>query len=209
MNALKRRSAIGGAALVAVSSVFAAGAIAHQRTTDDTTRTIAVDLSSAASRDRSSRIREELSGFEEDPAALSTTGTGSLRLTIDDDTQELTYELSYADLEGTVTQAHIHLGGVAQSGGISTFLCTNLGNGPAGTQACPAAPATITGTLTAAQVVGPAPQGILAGEMAELIDAIEADTTYVNVHSTRYPGGEIRSQLGGHGRDHTGGDHDD
>ena len=204
MNLLQRSSAIGGAALVAVASVT--GAIAHQRVTDDTTtRTIAVDLSSAASPDRSSKIRAELSGFEEDPAALSTTGTGSLRLEIDEDDQELTYELSYADLEGIVTQAHIHLGGVAQSGGISTFLCSNLGNGPAGTQACPAAPATITGTLTAANVIGPVPQGILAGEMAELIDAIEADTTYVNVHTTKYPTGEIRSQLGGHGH----GDHDD
>ena len=204
MNHLQRRSAIGGAALVAVASVAAAGAVAHQRVTDDATRTIAVDLSSAVSNDRSSRIRERLSGFEEDPATVSTTGSGAFHLEIDEDEQELTYELSYADLEGTVTQAHIHFGGTAQSGGISTFLCSNLGNGPSGTQACPAAPATITGTLTAADVIGPVPQGILLGEMAELIDAIEAETTYVNVHSTTYPLGEIRSQLGDHGHS----DHD-
>jgi hypothetical protein len=198
MNALQRRAAIAGSALVAVASVATAGAVAQQRTTD-TARAIAVDLSPVASHDRSSKIREELSGFEEDPAALSTTGTGTLRLDVDEESLELTYELSYADLEGAVTQAHIHLGGTAQSGGISTFLCSNLGNGPAGTQACPPAPATITGTLTAANVIGPVPQGILAGEMAELIDAIEVDTTYVNVHTTKYPGGEIRSQLDGHG----------
>jgi hypothetical protein len=42
------------------------------------------------------------------------------------------------------------------------FLCTNLGNGPAGTQACPAAPATITGTLRPADVIGPTGQGITA-----------------------------------------------
>lgn len=209
MNPFQRRTTIGGAALAVVASAVTAGAITNQRMTDDAIRTIAVDLSSAATREGSSAIREELSGYEEDPAALSTTGTGSLRLKIDEDDQEITYELSYADLEGTVAQAHIHLGGVAQSGGISTFLCSNLGNGPAGTQACPAAPATITGTLTAAQVIGPVPQGILAGEMAELIDAIDADTTYVNVHSTKYPGGEIRSQLGDHGHDSGDGDHDD
>lgn len=207
MNPLQRHSAIGGAALVAVAAVAGVGAITHQGATDDATRTIAVDLSSAGrDDDRSSSIREELSGYEEDPAALSTTGTGSLRLTIDEDAQKLTYELSYSRLEGQVAAAHIHFGGIAQSGGISVFLCSN-GNPPlpVGTQACPAAPATITGTLTAAQVVGPASQGILAGEMAELIDAIEADTTYVNVHSSKYPLGEIRSQLGDGGHD----DHDD
>lgn len=198
MNALRRRSAIAGSALVAAATVATAGAVAHQRDGADTTRTIAVDLSPAASHDESSKIREQLSGLEEDPLALSTTGTGTFRLTVDQDDLELTYELSYADLEGAVTQAHIHLGGTAQSGGISTFLCSNLGNGPAGTQACPAAPATIRGTITAANVIGPTGQGIAAGEMAELIAAIEADTTYVNVHTTKYPGGEIRSQLDGH-----------
>ena len=203
MNALLHRSAIAGASLLAVASVATAAVVAS-RHGDDTTRTIAVDLS-AASHDHSSKIRERLSGYEEDPLALSTTGTGSFRLTVDEDAQTLTYELSYADLEGAVTQSHIHLGGAAQSGGISTFLCTNLGNGPAGTQACPAAPATITGTITAANVIGPTGQGIAAGEMAELIEAIEADTTYVNVHTTKYPGGEIRSQLDGHAGH---GDHD-
>ena len=34
------------------------------------------------------------------------------------------------------------------NGGISVFLCTNLGNGPAGTQACPQE-GTVTGTFTA------------------------------------------------------------
>lgn len=207
MNALKRRSAVAGSALLAVASVAAAGAVAHQRNSADTTRTIAVDLSPAARHDTSSRIRAHLSGLEEDPLALSTTGTGTFRLTVDEDELELTYELSYADLAGAVTQAHIHLGGVAQSGGVSTFLCSNLGNGPAGTQACPAAPATVTGTITAADVIGPTGQGIAAGEMAELIDAIQADTTYVNVHTTTYPGGEIRSQLDGHdGHDWQGDD---
>ncbi|HEY0644655.1 MAG TPA: CHRD domain-containing protein [Nocardioides sp.] len=199
MTALQQRSAIVGASLLAVAAVAAAGAVAQRSDSSDTTRTIAVDLSSAARHDHSSRISEELSGLEEDPAALSTTGSGTFRLTVDEEDLELTYELSYADLEGAVTQAHIHLGGTAQSGGISTFLCSNLGNGPAGTQACPPAPATVKGTITAANVVGPTAQGIGPGEMAELIDAIEADTTYVNVHTTKYPGGEIRSQLDGHG----------
>ena len=84
------------------------------------------------------------------------------------------------------------------TGPISVFLCTNLGNGPAGTQPCPAPPATISGTITAVDVTNLANErGISAGEFDELLAAIRAGATYVNVHSTRWPGGEIRSQIDG------------
>jgi hypothetical protein len=141
-------------------------------------------------------VREQLSGYAETPLALSTTGTGSFVARINRAQDQITYTLSFSALEGTVTQAHIHIGSPAQTGGISVFLCSNLGNGPAGTQACPAAPATITGTLTAADVIGPVAQGVTAGQFGELIAAIRAGSTYVNVHSTLYPSGEIRAQLG-------------
>ena len=146
-------------------------------------------------------IREQLTGYEEDPQALSTTGRGTFDAKISRSEEKIFYRLRYADLEGTVTQAHIHFGGRAQSGGISVFLCSNLGNGPVGTQACPTAPATVTGTLEPDDVIGPAAQGILAGEFNELVAAIRAGATYANVHSSKYPGGEIRAQLdgGGHG----------
>jgi hypothetical protein len=140
-------------------------------------------------------LRVQLSGYQEDPLVFSTTGSGQFRAHINDRAQEITYRLSYSGLEGSVLQAHIHLGGRHQSGGISVFLCTNLGNGPAGTQACPAAPATITGTIRPADVIGPVPQGITAGQFDELVTAIRVGTTYVNVHSSLYPGGEIRAQL--------------
>jgi hypothetical protein len=143
-------------------------------------------------------LHEQLNGYEETPLALSTTGTGRFRAKINEARQQITYTLSYSGLEGTVTQAHIHFGAIAQSGGISVFLCSNLGNGPAGTQACPAAPATVSGTITATDVIGPTTQGIAAGELAELISGIRAGTSYVNVHSTLYPAGEIRAQLGRH-----------
>jgi hypothetical protein len=143
-------------------------------------------------------LHEQLTGYAETPLALSTTGDGRFRVQIDERRQKISYELSYSGLEGDVTQAHIHFGSPSQSGGISVFLCTNLGNGPAGTQACPPAPATISGTIRPADVIGPAGQGIAAGEFAELVDAIRAGSTYVNVHSTKYEGGEIRAQLGHH-----------
>ena len=139
-------------------------------------------------------LRERLTGYQEDPLVLSTTGRGEFRARIGPG-QKITYSLRYSALEGTVTQAHIHLGARAQSGGISVFFCSNLGNGPAGTQACPPAPATVTGTIRPADVIGPAGQGIEPGQFAELVAAIRAGVTYVNVHSTKYPGGEIRAQL--------------
>lgn len=58
-----------------------------------------------------------------------------------------------------------------------------------GTQACPASPGVITGTIRAADVIGPAAQGIAPGEFTELLAAVRADTTYVNVHSDLYPVG--------------------
>jgi len=141
-------------------------------------------------------VSKRLSGFEETPLAISTTGQGRFRAQVDDSEQEITYTLSYSNLEAAVTQAHIHFGSESQTGGISVFLCTNLGNGPAGTQACPPAPATVTGTITPADVIGPGAQGIAAGEFDELVDALRAGFTYVNVHSAQYPLGEVRGQLG-------------
>ena len=150
------------------------------------------------------KISEILTGYEETPSAVSTTGNGTFKATISKDESRIDWELSYNDLEGAVQQAHIHFGQKSVTGPISVFLCTNLGNGPVGTQPCPAPPATISGTITAADVTNLANErGISAGELDELIKAVRAGTTYVNVHSTRWPGGEIRSQINGNsGHDH-------
>jgi hypothetical protein len=149
-------------------------------------------------------IREELSGYEEVPA-VSTPATGKFRAHVWAGPGEIRYKLRYADLEGEVTQAHIHLGQRHVNGGVSAFLCTNIGGAPpetAGAQPCPPAPAEVSGTLTAADVIGPEDQGIAPGEFDELVRAIEAGVTYVNVHSSKFPGGEIRAQL-------ENGEHDD
>ena len=155
------------------------------------------------------KISEFLTGYEEVPS-VSTTGNGTFNARISNDESRIDWELSYSDLEGAVQQAHIHLGNVGVNGGITVFLCTNLGNGPAGTQPCPAPPATISGTILAADVSPNIPatqaarnQGLNTGEIDELIRAIRAGATYVNVHSTTWPGGEIRSQIDGNsGHDH-------
>ena len=157
------------------------------------------------------KISEVLTGYEETAnpgpgGAVSTTGNGTFTARISNDESEIQWELSYNNLEGAVQQAHIHFGQRAVTGPISVFLCTNLGNGPAGTQPCPTPPATISGTITPADVSPNIPataaartQGINTGEFDELVRAIRAGATYVNVHSTLWPGGEIRSQIrGGH-----------
>jgi hypothetical protein len=149
----------------------------------------------------SKNVRGQLIGYEEVPS-VSTAASGEFDARIVDEST-IEYTLSYTGLEGAVQQSHIHFGQLSVNGGISVFLCTNLGNGPAGTQPCPASPATITGTITAADVspaipatAGAVTQGIAAGEFAELLAAIRASATYANVHTTRWPGGEIRAQLG-------------
>jgi hypothetical protein len=150
-------------------------------------------------------ISERLTGYQEVPA-LSTDASGKFEARIARFKDEIRYELSYRDLTGDVTQAHIHLGQEGVNGGISVWLCGNPSatvNPPAGTQLCPAAPATISGTAGPQNVVGPTGQGIAPGEFGELLDAIDAGVTYVNVHSTVFPGGEMRAQLddrrhGGH-----------
>lgn len=157
------------------------------------------------------QVREDLTGYEEVPA-ISTTGNGSFQARIDRNGQQISYRLSYADLEGDVLQAHIHIGQRAVNGQIVAFLCSNLASPPPGTPACPTAPGTVEGTIEPADVLNttnpPPPtagQGIEAGAFDELVDAIKAGVTYANVHSTKWPGGEIRAQL----EDGDNGDRDD
>jgi len=160
----------------------------------------------AIAHDRS-RFNASLTGYEEVPT-LSTQGVGSFQASINRGRDEIRYTLSYrgpfdAQAVGSVTQAHIHLGARAVNGGIIAFLCSNLGNGPAGTPACPAE-GTVSGTITPAQVVGPMPQGILPTEFAELVRALRAGAAYANVHTTVNAGGEIRGQIGADDDDHDG-----
>jgi CHRD domain len=155
----------------------------------------------AVAGDGTTNVRERLSGYEEIPT-LSTPGNGTFEARISRVDGQIEYELSYADTETAVTQAHIHLGARAFNGSIVAFLCSNLGNGPAGTPMCPPGPATVTGTIGPDQVTGMAAgQGIAAGEFDEFVDAIRAEATYANVHTTGRPGGEIRAQLEHRDRD--------
>lgn|SRR5688572_11701093 len=135
-----------------------------------------------------------LRAFEEVPA-ISSAGAGRFDAVVSDDGQSIDYTLSYRNLKGTVTQSHLHYAQRGVNGAIIIFLCSNLGNGPAGTQACPPAPAEIHGTITADDVLGVPAQGIPAGSLFAALRGIRGGVVYVNVHTNLFPGGEIRGQL--------------
>jgi hypothetical protein len=143
---------------------------------------------SSALATRADDFKTRLIGFQEVPA-ISTNATGRFTAELDDGT--LHYRLAYSGLEGgSALFAHIHLGQRSVNGGVVAFLCGG-GDKPA----CPATTGTVTGTIDPADVIGPVSQGIAPGEFAELVRAMRAGVTYANVHSTAFPGGEIRGQI--------------
>ena len=136
----------------------------------------------------SSHFQARLIGYNEVPAN-NTTGHATLALTVTNTT--ITFKLDYADLSGPPAAAHIHIGQVGVNGGVSVFFC-----GGGGKPACPAATSgSVSGTIGAADVVGPTAQGYAVGDIAPVIAAIRAGVTYANMHTTKFPGGEIRGQI--------------
>jgi hypothetical protein len=172
--------------------------------------------SSALAADRHDKIEAELSGYNEvhfiagsttttpvtPPAlrgAVSTKASGKFEATIDDKADTIQYTLRYDNLEGTVTQAHIHFGQRHTVGGIVVWLCQAAAapapaNVSSVTPNCPAS-GSVSGTITPAQVLEAVGQGIAPGEFEEVVAAIRAGRAYANVHSSLFPPGEIRGQI--------------
>ena len=135
------------------------------------------------------QAKTKLNGWQEVPAVVSS-GRGDFNARIDD-SGTIVYTLQYEKLEGaTTTMAHIHVGQPGVAGGVSAFLC-----GGGGKPACPNKAGVIAGVIVAADVAGPAAQGVDAGELADLIGAIRNHSAYVNVHTDKFPNGEIRGHL--------------
>jgi hypothetical protein len=157
---------------------------------------------------RNGGFHAKLDSFQEVPKTLSTTGEGKFKARLRNGVVE--YKLRYSGLEGgATTEGHIHLGRPAVAGGGIAFLCGG-GDKPA----CPPS-GEVTGTIDPADVIGPAAQGIAAGEFDEFVRAMKAGATYANVHTPQYPDGEIRGQIGkgkfrgfglGNGNGHKGDD---
>jgi hypothetical protein len=134
------------------------------------------------------------SGFNE-VGAIFSPGRATLELELDRADQTLSFVLKYSGLSAPVTQSHIHFGKVHVAGGVMVFFCSNLAGAPAGTQPCPANGGTVTGTLSAGNVVGPTAQGVTVGDFQAIVEALQSDTTYANVHTTAFPAGEIRGEI--------------
>ena len=132
-----------------------------------------------------------LNGYQENPAVAST-GFGTFEATLVDDTT-LHYVFTYGGLEGGNSLfAHVHFGArTGVNGGVSFFLC----GGSTKPDPCPNVEGTVEGDVGPADVVGPNAQGIEPGSFAEILRAMRAGTAYANIHTTRWPGGEIRGEI--------------
>jgi hypothetical protein len=128
-----------------------------------------------------------LSGAQEVPA-VETRARGQTTFRLSADGQELSYRLVVANLHD-VRMAHIHLAPAGANGPVVAWLYPSgpppqlIEGRTSGVLA--------TGTITAGDLVGP-----LAGAtMDDLVALMRAGETYVNVHTTAFPGGEIRGQI--------------
>ena len=150
---------------------------------------------SALAHDGKDGIETRLKSYQEVPA-VSSQATGRFKASFDEKATLIKYELTYSGLEGDVRMAHIHLGQRSVNGGIMIWLCqTSVNPDPTGlAPTCPQS-GTVSGMVQAANVIGPAGQGVAPMEFAEVVAAIRAGVAYANVHSSKFPAGEVRGQL--------------
>jgi hypothetical protein len=150
------------------------------------------------------RFHARLSGFNEvgplpgptaaETGAIFSGGSASADVELDKAAGSATYTLNISGtFSSAITQSHIHFGKNHVPGGVMVFFCSNLGNGPAGTPACPQS-GTVTGSWNAASVVLNA-QGVTPGNFDALVAALESNSAYANLHTVKFPAGEIRDQM--------------
>jgi CHRD domain len=155
-----------------------------------------VALSARGDEGEGNRFRARLVGGEETPA-IFTPGTGRFSARVVDGDTRIEFTVSWFNLTSAPTVAHVHIGQRGVAGAVSYFLC-----GGGGKPACPAAAsATVSGSVVAADVLGPAAQGIEPGDLAAVLTMMRAGLTYANVHTPAHAGGEIRGQLKPRGDD--------
>ncbi|HYO49966.1 MAG TPA: CHRD domain-containing protein [Chloroflexia bacterium] len=128
------------------------------------------------------QFRTTLLGSNEVPPR-DTDAHGSAQYHVANDGLSVSYKLNLVNIDNIVA-GHIHLAPAGVNGPVvvnlvSASACRTLPNG----MQC-------SGTFTAANLVGP-----LAGHpLSDLLTAMEEGRTYTNVHTTQFPGGEIRGQ---------------
>src|SRR5262245_44142393 len=145
---------------------------------------------------KAEQISALLTGYEDTPAAVSTTGRGEFTATIAPDGEVINYSETYSGLQAPVTVSHIHVGQLGATGSVVIFLCQTAAS-PDPTGLAPQCPqeGTVSGVITAANVIAGSqpPQQLAAGDLAAVVAAIRAGAAYANVHTQASPGGEIRT----------------
>ncbi len=135
----------------------------------------------------STRFVANLSGAQEVPPA-TTRARGVATFALDASGDALTYRLIVANIEN-VTMAHIHLAPVGVNGPVVVWLYPDGPPPeliPGRTQGVLA-----EGFITAADLVGP----LAGGTLDDLIEELADGNAYVNVHTSQFPGGEVRGQI--------------
>lgn len=115
-------------------------------------------------------IHVPLSGKQQVPS-VQTSGSGTADLTFNPTTRHLSWTITYSGLSSAVTMAHIH------------------GPAPAGKNAGILLWLTKKGQTVSSPIKGSA--RLTAAEAKDLM----AGDTYINVHTTNHPAGEIRGQV--------------
>ncbi len=148
------------------------------------------------------RFSSRLSSFNEvPPKAIGSHGT--FIATLSEDGTTLNWTLTWTGLTGPPSAAHIHFAQAGVSSGVMTYLC----GGPTGNPAIPQKPdcpqttsGSITGTTNAGDILaqntpGASDLGLDLHDFAAFLRALRSGDGYANMHTTRFPGGEIRGQL--------------
>jgi hypothetical protein len=139
-------------------------------------------------------LKARLTGFEETPPIL-TTGHATFVAKISPDNQSITFTETWTGLTGPPTVSHIHFGQPAFKGGVVIFLCTPPATPNPPQPACEQnATGSATGTLIAQGVLNP-DQGVTPGNFADLLRIIRSGDSYANIHTAKWPSGEIRGQI--------------
>jgi Cu/Zn superoxide dismutase len=125
------------------------------------------------------KFEADLSGAAERPTPVATEGVGEAKF--ESDGASVAFEVKWDDLTTPAFAAHIHCGGTEQSGPVGVTLFTGVRD----------VEGEVQGTFTAPDA------GNLCGweSLADVFEAVAAGDAYVNVHTTRHRGGEIRGQL--------------
>lgn len=124
-----------------------------------------------------------LRGSEEVPP-VSTEARGSFVARLSSDGRSLRFRLVVNDITNA-NEAHIHLGRRGENGPVVAFLAGPLSR-PVSVRR-----GVVTGTIRREDLVGP----LEGRSLSALIREMLLGNTYVNVHTTQNPGGEIRGQI--------------